>query len=141
VLPEWVAFYADCEHELEPVTSGYRVALVYNLIRKGSTAVPEIPNLIRGKCAPNTAIDELRATASRDDDESKHVLLFQHKYTQAALDWDGLKGLDAAYVSAFAASKAFDLFLTTVTYTFTGDDMYEEVEREYEFQNGAILVL
>jgi predicted 2-oxoglutarate/Fe(II)-dependent dioxygenase YbiX len=26
------AFYADCEHELKPVQSGYRLCLIYNLI-------------------------------------------------------------------------------------------------------------
>jgi hypothetical protein len=29
----WAAFYTDCLHELLPVTAGYRVALVYNLVR------------------------------------------------------------------------------------------------------------
>lgn len=28
----WAAFYADCEHKVKPVTKGYRVCLVYNLI-------------------------------------------------------------------------------------------------------------
>src|SRR5262249_28033657 len=32
----YAAFYADCEHEIKPVTSGYRVSLVYNLIQKSS---------------------------------------------------------------------------------------------------------
>ena len=32
--PQWAAFYADCEHELQCVTEGFRVALVYNLCRK-----------------------------------------------------------------------------------------------------------
>ncbi|WP_158861309.1 2OG-Fe(II) oxygenase [Lunatibacter salilacus] len=30
----YVAFYADCEHEIKPLTEGYRVCLVYNLIQK-----------------------------------------------------------------------------------------------------------
>jgi predicted 2-oxoglutarate/Fe(II)-dependent dioxygenase YbiX len=28
---QFAAFYADCEHEIRPVTSGFRLALVYNL--------------------------------------------------------------------------------------------------------------
>ncbi|MEZ4826223.1 MAG: 2OG-Fe(II) oxygenase [Bacteroidia bacterium] len=28
----FTAFYADCEHEVRPITSGYRLCLVYNLI-------------------------------------------------------------------------------------------------------------
>ena len=35
------AFYADCEHELFPVKGGMRLALLYNLVRKGK----EMPRL------------------------------------------------------------------------------------------------
>ena len=29
----FAALYADCEHELKPVTEGFRICLVYNLLR------------------------------------------------------------------------------------------------------------
>jgi predicted 2-oxoglutarate/Fe(II)-dependent dioxygenase YbiX len=29
--PRFVAFYADCYHEVKPITAGYRLCLVYNL--------------------------------------------------------------------------------------------------------------
>ena len=29
--PRFVAFYADCYHEVTPITSGYRICLIYNL--------------------------------------------------------------------------------------------------------------
>ncbi|EGG22887.1 hypothetical protein DFA_05017 [Cavenderia fasciculata] len=32
---KYVAFYADCRHEVKPVTQGNRVCLVYNLMRNG----------------------------------------------------------------------------------------------------------
>ena len=28
---QWAAFYSDCEHEVLPVLSGYRVTITYNL--------------------------------------------------------------------------------------------------------------
>ena len=31
----YIAFYADCQHEVTPVTSGYRICLVYNLASGG----------------------------------------------------------------------------------------------------------
>jgi predicted 2-oxoglutarate/Fe(II)-dependent dioxygenase YbiX len=34
----FVAFYADCRHEVRPVTSGYRVVLSYNVRLDGDTA-------------------------------------------------------------------------------------------------------
>ena len=38
---QWGAFYSDCEHEVLPVTSGYRITLTYNLYYK--TLKNEIP--------------------------------------------------------------------------------------------------
>ena len=32
----FAAFYADCEHEVQPITDGNRVCLVHNLIQKGA---------------------------------------------------------------------------------------------------------
>ncbi|ORZ29152.1 hypothetical protein BCR44DRAFT_1372848, partial [Catenaria anguillulae PL171] len=29
--PQFAVHYADCEHELKPVTAGYRLALVYSI--------------------------------------------------------------------------------------------------------------
>src|SRR5271156_1282008 len=29
---QWAAFYSDCEHEVLPVTDGYRVTITYNLL-------------------------------------------------------------------------------------------------------------
>lgn len=40
----YAAFYADCVHEVRPVTSGYRLALTYNLVRKGKGGAPTAPN-------------------------------------------------------------------------------------------------
>lgn len=36
----FVAFYADCRHEVRPVTAGYRAALTYNLFVDSAARVP-----------------------------------------------------------------------------------------------------
>ncbi|GAM24046.1 hypothetical protein SAMD00019534_072210 [Acytostelium subglobosum LB1] len=36
---KWTAFFADCRHEVKPVTEGNRVCLVYNLLRSGGRNV------------------------------------------------------------------------------------------------------
>jgi hypothetical protein len=45
----FIAFYADCRHEVHPIKQGYRVVLTYNLIVEGSSTVAEAPaaNLVR----------------------------------------------------------------------------------------------
>ena len=40
----FAAFYGDCLHEVLPVTAGYRVTLVYNLLRLGKGQAPKPPN-------------------------------------------------------------------------------------------------
>jgi predicted 2-oxoglutarate/Fe(II)-dependent dioxygenase YbiX len=45
----FIAFYADCQHEIRPVMRGYRVALTYNVslvrARRPLTATPPIASL------------------------------------------------------------------------------------------------
>src|SRR6187431_68272 len=43
----FAAFYADCVHELTPVTQGHRLTLVYNLTRPGPVPLPEPPDYER----------------------------------------------------------------------------------------------
>jgi predicted 2-oxoglutarate/Fe(II)-dependent dioxygenase YbiX len=38
-----VAFYADCQHEVLKVKSGYRITLTYNLMLRGDTSRPAKP--------------------------------------------------------------------------------------------------
>jgi predicted 2-oxoglutarate/Fe(II)-dependent dioxygenase YbiX len=40
----FAAFYADCVHEVLPVTKGYRLVLVYNLVRRGAGRLPKVPS-------------------------------------------------------------------------------------------------
>ena len=40
----FAAFYADCVHEVLPVTKGCRLILVYNLVRRGRGRPPEPPD-------------------------------------------------------------------------------------------------
>jgi hypothetical protein len=44
---QWAAFYSDCEHEILPVQSGYRITLTYNLYAAASTQLdgPHLPGL------------------------------------------------------------------------------------------------
>jgi hypothetical protein len=42
-VARWAAFFCDCTHELRPLRAGYRVALVYNLLRRRG-ALPRIPD-------------------------------------------------------------------------------------------------
>lgn len=100
----YAAFYADCEHEVHPLTAGYRLCLVYNLTlakaRKPLTAptsgghIEAVAGILRGW--------------STDDPRHKLVVPLDHQYTQDGLAWDALKGVDRvkADVLSQAAARA-----------------------------------
>lgn len=40
---QYAAFYADCNHEVKPITDGYRLCLIYNLVLIGKKQQPLAP--------------------------------------------------------------------------------------------------
>lgn len=38
----FAAFYADCEHEVMPITDGFRISLVYNVVYTGIGNAPSL---------------------------------------------------------------------------------------------------
>ena len=102
----YAAFYADCEHEILPVTDGHRVCLVYNLmLQDGSDAPLDAPDY-------GAEIDRIAAELGarcRDPDASgKLVWLLEHDYSAAGLSFGALKNVDAAIgrVLTAAAERA-----------------------------------
>lgn len=87
----YVAFYADCQHEITPVTKGYRICLVYNLATAGKKQ-PEAPH---HAAAVNEAARLLQKLFSSSPEPlDKLAIPFAHQYTEAGLDPKQLKGAD-----------------------------------------------
>ena len=86
----FVAFYADCEHEVRRVTSGRRLCLAYNLMIEKTASKKK------------TAVeldDAARLTKSIMSHITKQparplVFALEHQYTQAGLTAELLKGAD-----------------------------------------------
>ncbi len=92
----YAAWYADVTHEVKPVTSGYRLVLIYNLIQT-NTAVRLL--------APTSlcAISMLKAILPYWNDACEEglegipsflIYKLSHMYTEAALSFASLKGSD-----------------------------------------------
>jgi predicted 2-oxoglutarate/Fe(II)-dependent dioxygenase YbiX len=106
----FAAFYADCVHEMRPVTQGYRLTLVYNLLRAGKGKKEAIkPPSYEKELAEVTALLQ-RWVAGRDlpDDDAPEKLIYplEHAYTSAALAFDSLKNADAAVAGVLVAAAA-----------------------------------
>jgi 2OG-Fe(II) oxygenase superfamily len=101
------AFYADCRHEVKPVTTGYRVTFTYNLLLDSDPAndVPVEPSAE----AARYLTEHFTSTVSRwqgDDRKppNRLVYLLDHEYTQRGLSWDRLKAADAGRAALLRAA-------------------------------------
>lgn len=99
-----VAFYADCHHEVRPLTSGHRVVLTYNLLLRGdmSDAASGLPAVSEAASDLTPRLDEHFSTGTA----SRLVYLLDHQYTPRALSWARLKGTDAARAAALRGAAA-----------------------------------
>ena len=127
----FAAFYADCVHEVLPVTKGYRLTLVYNLVRGGRGRPPEPPDYA-GEQARVAALLQAWCHAKRrpgDATPEKLVYPLEHAYTPAELGFAALKGADAAVagvLTAAAQQARCDLHLALLTVEESGAAEYSE---------------
>ena len=112
---EYAAFYADCLHEVLPVTSGCRLSLVYNLLRKGKGRAPRPPSYDREMAALSQLLrrwgdeqaegaEDTEEAPASEDRPTKLVYPLEHAYTPAELSFAALKGADAAAAGVLAAA-------------------------------------
>ncbi len=92
---QYVAFYADCEHEIQRVTSGYRVCLIYNLSLIDSPAQPTAPHYADGVSQLVDILPEVLHDPLSPRD--KLVIPLEHQYSEAGLCFAGLKGADRVH--------------------------------------------
>src|SRR3954453_6479345 len=125
----FATFYADCVHEVLPVTAGCRLTLVYNLVRRGQGRPPEAPDYAGEQARGAALLQAWRDAKKRPGDATPEKLVYplEHAYTSAELGFAALKGADAAVagVLAAAARKArCDLHLALLTIEESGAAEY-----------------
>jgi hypothetical protein len=101
----YAAFYADCLHEVRPLTSGCRLTLVYNLRFLGKRRSLQAPDY---RAEQGRVGELLRRWTSAVDEPDKLILPLEHAYTPAELSFGALKGADAGVASVLtkAAQEA-----------------------------------
>ncbi len=125
-----LAFYADCEHEVEPVTEGYRVVLSHHLHFRPATREASGGSGASGRAAGegDALVDQALVDffAGNDDRPSwrrsndKVVYLLDHAYSQRSLDWGRLKGKDSQRAKALVAAAerlGCEVYLAIVSLT------------------------
>lgn len=91
----FAAFYADCVHEIRPVTAGYRIVLVYHLVVRGAAAavLQAAPDFDAQEERIAAQLRGWEATSAAGD---KLVWLLEHQYSEDGLSFDVLKNADSA---------------------------------------------
>ena len=130
----YAAFYADCQHEVRPVRSGFRLCLTYNLTLAKSRSKKGIAAPSYGATA--VAIGELLGDWQKDADTQKLAVTLDHRYTQDGLSIDKLKGIDRARAEVlFEAAEQADcvahLALVTLWQSGSAEGGYDEYSYGY----------
>ena len=104
----FAAFYADCVHEVLPVTAGCRLVLVYNLLRTGRSRPPQPPDYRAETVSVAASLLQWSAARATDGDPAPDKLVYPlaHAYTPAELSFQTLKGEDAAVAGVLTAAAA-----------------------------------
>ncbi|PIL31358.1 hypothetical protein GSI_06057 [Ganoderma sinense ZZ0214-1] len=116
-----LAWYTDVEHAVKPITSGYRLALSFNVIHTTNSLRPVVSK------ASDAAVRLRRILKSWAEDNydapDKIIYLLDHKYSQANMSGSALKGSDAhlvAMLDSVGRPLGFHLGLANLTCTQRG---------------------
>jgi predicted 2-oxoglutarate/Fe(II)-dependent dioxygenase YbiX len=142
----YAAFYADCVHEVLPVTSGCRLVLVYNLSRHTKGALPKPPDYQREQEQVTLFLrDWIQKIPSAQQTDPlntalKLVYLLEHAYTPDGLSFANLKNRDSAIAEVVvAAAKAADcevfLALLTIEESGSAEGVYYDYRRHGKNQD------
>ena len=133
---QYAAFYADCEHEVKPVTEGYRVCLVYNLAladRKRQLLAPR-----SGKKAEEVA--DLLTGIFADASQDKIVIPLKHEYTKSGLGFGLLKGTDRSLADVLlraAKQLNYHIHLCLLTFHQSGEADYDSIDYRWDRHDGG----
>ena len=86
----YTAFFADCEHEILPVTSGHRIGLVYNLVQKPNSNIDLSPSY----SVQARELSLLLKEVAPDFSGNPKAITLGHDYTPANFSLQALKGHD-----------------------------------------------
>ena len=98
-----LAWYTDVTHEVKPVTSGYHLAISYNLMNTSrGLPAPHLPDHKHSAVSGVQGIFHMWANGGYDRKHSSGTIayLLEHQYSDAGLEFAALEGKDTALVSS-----------------------------------------
>ena len=113
----YAAFYADCQHEIKPVTKGHRLCLVYNLVYTESPAPTASEHVVSSLVS---SMKEWSAHTDSGECPPMMCYMLEHKYCEASLSFELLKDTDREMARVLQEAKKeveFDLYVGQVEVT------------------------
>lgn len=120
----YAAFYADCEHEVKPVTSGYRICLAYNLVQQKTEKNIQLEPLTKQV----TQLADLLRQEQYDPEKPARIILLGHQYTPENFSMEALKLNDRPKAEALiraAEMAGYYSKMALVTSFLTGAPVYD----------------
>ncbi len=142
---QYAAFFADCEHEVQPIKKGNRVCLVYNLCyKKKSKAAPlTAPDYSKEISQAKKILSRLKTPEGKSE---KLIYFLDHMYSEKGLSIESLKGRDAGVFQVLkhaAKTAELNLYLGIVHIKESGiaeeDYGYDDYESNYSDDDYEIL--
>ena len=124
------AWYADCEHEITPLTAGNRLVLIYNLTLSGTSKGLQAPGFSPEIAGLANVLQRYRNESEQGDDACVAILL-AHAYSEAGLSPALLKGTDRAQALALfkaAEQSGFEAHLAILTHREVGDALVDDYD-------------
>lgn len=109
-----LAWYADVTHEIKPIRNGHRLVLIYSIIQTGNVG----PNSAESFDKQDARIGNALARLLSSHKPRRIMYLLEHKYSEANLCLDHLKGRDGAVAHSLEKVCAINgcyLFLCNIT--------------------------
>jgi len=105
----FAAFYADCVHEVLPITEGCRLTLIYNLIRNNKKIpLPSPPDYYQAEQETTQLLNNwqqaLNKKTIKQNLPEKLIYLLEHEYSIAELNFNALKNKDKASADVLIAA-------------------------------------
>ncbi|KZT35176.1 hypothetical protein SISSUDRAFT_1064684 [Sistotremastrum suecicum HHB10207 ss-3] len=140
----FMAWYTDVRHEVKPITSGYRLALSYNLVAPIGVARPALSDCSRSVEAVRKVLLTWKDNFSPST-PNKLAYLLDHKYSSVGLKNRILKGSDVQKVDilhTLAKEHGFEVYLAKVELKVVGEaacqrkyhDMGEIISVDLKFE-------
>lgn len=100
VAQGFMSWYSDVQHEVLPVTSGYRWVLTYNLALDPSAERPSARLVRAGVSHLRRALRQWLSEAAGSQQVQPLIYPLDHHYTEASISLKAFKGRDVAVVQA-----------------------------------------